>query len=167
MHPLCQRILDSRANTKPHHRIFPAPRTGAWKPSSGPVTGHRGSYCRPCPGTIDSVLKALYAPAANLLQWPLGSGLAELGPPQLRPAPTGAGRILEFWECLTPPGTHTAPAASPSPGGSRAAHSPGADLLGPPTPHLSQQNISQGQGFYFCFFAGVENRYWSQAARAD
>lgn len=33
------------------------------------------------------------------------------------PAPTGAGRILEFWECLTPPSTHTAPRCQPQPRG--------------------------------------------------
>lgn len=40
------------------------------------------------------------------------------------PAPTSAGRKLEFWECLTPPSRHTAPRCQPQPRCGLAAGSP-------------------------------------------
>lgn len=84
------KVLDSRANTKPHHRIFPAPRTGAWKPSSGlsPVT--RGVIVAPAQVPLTPSLKPLAAPAANLLQWPLGGSVApNLGRRSCCPRPNG------------------------------------------------------------------------------
>ena len=148
------KVLDSRANTKPHHRILPAPRTDTWKPSSGlsPVTGHRRSYCHPCQVPLAPSLRPLAAPAAHLLQWPLGGSVApNLGRRSWAPAPTGAGRILEFWECLTPPGTHAAPRGQPQSRGSRAAHSPGADLLLAPPTSPSKMNFARTR-LLFLFF---------------
>ena len=148
------KVLDSRANTKPHHRILPAPRTDTWKPSSGlsPVTGHRRSYCHPCQVPLAPSLRPLAAPAAHLLQWPLGGSVApNLGRRSWAPAPTGAGRILEFWECLTPPGTHAAPRGQPQSRGLPRCSQPGCGLTAS-VPHLPQQNVfRKDTAFIFVF----------------
>lgn len=84
------KVLDSRANTKPHHRILPAPRTDTWKPSSGlsPVTG--GVIATPAQVPLAPSLRPLAAPAANLLRWPLGGSVApNLGRCSCCPRPNG------------------------------------------------------------------------------
>lgn len=118
----------------------------------------RGSL-HTCPDTPGRVLdytqisRHPVALAANLGRRPLGGSVApNLAAAAAAPAPIGARRILEFWECLTPPVHTPPPAAGLSPEGSRAARSPpGVDLLLAPSP-LPAESTLQGPGFCFCFF---------------
>lgn len=68
------------------------------------------------------------------------------------PAPTRAGRILEFWECLTPP-AHTAPRCRPPATGAHAPCAACPKRTCCCLPHLCQQNtFCRDKAFVFAFF---------------
>lgn len=149
------KLLNSRANTQRHHHILPAPITDTWKPSSGQSPVGPGITAAPDQVLLVQSRVRLKPPGpwSPRLQTSAGGPWGAVLPrtwaaAAAAPAPTGAGRILEFWECLTPP-AHTSPAAGLSPGGSRAARSPpGADSL-LASPPLPAENTSQRRAFVF------------------
>lgn len=68
------------------------------------------------------------------------------------PAPTGATRILEFWECLTPPGTHTAPRCQPQPQGLPRRSQPARCGLAAGSPTSLSRTHFARTGLLFLFF---------------
>ena len=90
MHPVCQSFrFYSKHKTSPSHP--PRPQNGRLEALFRPVTGQRGSYCHPCPGTTGSVLRAPRRPSCKLTAVaPRGQCCPELGPPQLLPPPQRA-----------------------------------------------------------------------------
>lgn len=167
MHPLPAKVSHSEQRCNPHPTsttpTSTTPVTDAWKPPIPADHPWATGHCN-LPPTHQALSPGLGEP-----QGPWPPGCTSAGGPwgavlprtwaaaAAAPARAGAGRMLEFWECL-PPHPTPPPPQTPSPCGTRPVRAAAAGS------HLSPP---KGARLLFLFLRGAGGQVWGSDCSAD